>query len=250
MARAVLTAGLAIGASLALALPAQAHGARQPVTCNGTIGATTVGNVVVADGTSCVLTGTKVKGSVTVGVGAVLDMSDVTVYYDVTSNGARVTATDSSVGGSFTHTGGGQVRLTDTYVDCNVTISSDSAFSASGLAVGGKLTGTNVGSFDVSGSYVGKALLVDGAANGANLCGNWVRGNTSVLASGGAVLLGGSSGSCAGNTVGGGVAVDNNVAYIEIAGNTVRRNLSCTGNEPAPVVGTNTVSGTKLGQCA
>jgi hypothetical protein len=106
-----------------------------------------------------------------------------------------------------------------------------------------------VSRFDVTGSYVGGSLVANEAFSGSNLCGNWVSGSTKVLASGGAVLVGGSA-SCAGNDVRGSVVVQDNAAYVAIAGNTIRRNLDCTGNDPAPEVGTNTVRGTKIGQCA
>lgn len=251
MARAVLTAGLAAAASLAMALPAQAHGTRQ-VTCDGTIGAATVGGVVVADGTSCVLDGTKVKGAITVGAGAVLDMSNVKAYKSLTSTGSgRVTAAGSVVYGAVSSTGTGVVRLTDSRVYGDVTVTGETtSFSASGLGVGGDLTGGTVGRFDVSGSYVLGSLSANESFNGSNLCGNWVYGNTTVAASGGAVLLGGTA-NCAGNAVSGDVAVENNAAYIAIDGNKVDGDLNCTGNDPAPVVGTsNTVKGAKSGQCA
>lgn len=249
MARAVFTAGLAGVASLAMALPAQAHGTRQ-VTCNGTIGAVTVGSVVIADATACVLDGTTVKGEITVGVGAALDMSDVTAYRSVTSTSSgRVTAVDSTVYGSVSSTGTGIVRLTGSGVAGDVTVQGEStSFSASDVSVAGDIRGTTVSRFDVADSFVGGALAATEAFSGSNLCGNWVSGATKVTASGGAVLLGGAT-SCAGNTVRGSVVVENNAAYIAIAGNTIRRDLSCTGNDPAPEVGTNTVRGTKSGQC-
>lgn len=250
VASTVLTAGLAVGATIAMALPAQAHGTRQ-VTCDGTIGATTVGNVVVADGTACVLDGTKVKGGITVGAGAALDLSNVTVHRGVTSaSSGRVTAVDSVVYGSVSATGTGIVRLTDSGVAGDVTVQGEAtAFTATGTGVGGDLSGTTVSRFDVSGSYVVGSLTVTEAFSGGNLCGNKVFGNAKAVASGGAVLVGGSP-ACAGNEVRGSVVVADNAAYIAIAGNTVRRDLSCTGNDPAPEVGTNTVKGARLGQCA
>lgn len=250
VARTVLTAGLAVGATLAMALPATAHGTRQ-VTCDGTIGATTVASVVVADGTTCVLEGTKVKGGVTVGAGAALDMSDVTVYQSVTATrSGRVTATGSQVYGAVKATGAGVVRLTDTAVVGSVAVTGEAtSFSASQVAVGGNLSGTTVSRFDVSDSYVLGTIAATEAFNGGNLCGNWVYRDTRFEGSAGAILLGGSD-SCAGNEVRGDVAVNNNVAYIAIDGNVVKGDLSCAGNDPAPELGTNTVRGTRTDQCA
>jgi hypothetical protein len=131
-----------------------------------------------------------------------------------------------------------------------VTVQGDTTnFTASGGGVGGNLSGTTVSRFDVSGVYVGGSLAVNEAFSGGNLCGNRVYGNVKAVNSGGAVLVGGST-ACAGNEVRGSVVVDGNAAYVAIAGNTVRRDLSCTGNDPAPEVGTNTVKGARLGQCA
>ena len=250
VARAALTAGLAVGATLAMALPASAHGTRQ-VTCDGTIGAVTVGSVVVADGTACVLDGTTVKGGVTVGAGAALDMSDVRVYQGVTATrSGRVTAAGSQVGGAVNATGAGVVRLSDTAVVGSVAVTGEAtSFSASRVAVGGSVSGTSVSRFDVSGSYVLGSIVAKESFNGGNLCDNWVYRDARVDGSGGAILVGGSD-SCAGNDVVGDVGVSNNVAYIAIGGNAVKGDLSCDGNDPAPEVGTNTVRGARIGQCA
>lgn len=250
MARAVVTAGVAAAAALTMALPAQAHGTRQ-VTCNGTLGATTVGNVVVADGTACVLTGTKVKGEITIGAGAAADLNGVTVYKSVTATGSgRVTAVESLVRGGLSTTASGIVRLTDTAVLGDVSVQGDTtAFTAAGLGVGGDLSGNTVNRFDVSGSYVRGALTANEAFSGANLCDNTVFGDTVLTGGGGALLLGGTA-TCTGNIIRGDVAVDNNFAYIAIAGNTIRGDLTCDGNDPAPEVGANKVRGARAGQCA
>jgi len=248
IAGSVVTAGVAGAAALAMALPAQAHGARS-VTCDGTIGAQTVGDVVVADNAGCVLAGTTVRGTITVGAGAALDLSDVTVFNGVTAaSSGRVAAVNSVVVGSVTSTNSGQLQLTNTAVGGDVAVSGETNVTAVGVAVAGDVTGTAVNRFDVSSSYVLGSVVANEAFSGGNLCGNRVYGDTKVVGSGGAILLGGSA-SCAGNQVFGNVVVDNNVAFIAIAGNTVKRNLSCTGNDPAPEVGTNTVKGTKSGQC-
>lgn len=249
VARAIVTAGVAGAAVLVMALPANAHGTRS-VTCDGTIGAQTVDNVVVADNAGCVLTGTTVRGGITVGAGAALDLSDVTVGQGVTAaSSGRVSAVNTVVGGSVTSTNSGQIRLADSAVGGDVVVSGETNVTAIGLAVAGSVTGTSVNRFDLSGSYVLGSVLANEAFSGGNLCGNRVYGNAKVVGSGGAILLGGAA-SCAGNQVFGNLVVDNNVAYIAIAGNTVRHDLSCAGNDPAPEIGVNTVKGTKIGQCA
>src|SRR5688500_2647837 len=70
-------------------------------TCRGRIGATTVDNLRVPDGASCVLRGTVVKGTVNVGTRAKLNAENITVIGDVQSEGhRRVVVRSSRVDGS------------------------------------------------------------------------------------------------------------------------------------------------------
>ncbi|MCT2584281.1 hypothetical protein [Actinophytocola gossypii] len=250
LARAAVLAGAAAVASIAMALPAQAHGSHA-VTCDGTLGERVVrGGVVVADGTACVLDGTSVRGTVTVGAGASLELVDAKVYGGVTMSGSgRVNVTGSFVAGDVDSTGTGVVRLTDTLVVGDVDVREQTSFAANGLTAGGDVRGTTVNRFDVRDSAVLGSVSATESFSGGNLCGNVVFGDATFAGSGGAVLVGGAE-SCAGNQVGDDVVVRDNVAFTSIGGNTVRDDLSCTGNEPAPQVGTNTVKGDRIGQCA
>lgn len=72
-------------------------------TCRGTIGATTVDNLRVPDGATCILNGTKVKGTIKVETGAVLKAYDVRVIGNVQGEDAKkvVVRDNSYIGGSF-----------------------------------------------------------------------------------------------------------------------------------------------------
>jgi hypothetical protein len=70
--------------------------------CRGTIGATTVDNLLVPKGATCTLNGTKVKGTVKVANGARLYASGIRVVGNVQSEGFRVVVlkADSRIGGN------------------------------------------------------------------------------------------------------------------------------------------------------
>jgi hypothetical protein len=246
---AVIAAGISAAVALVVASPAQGQAAA-PTVCTGTLGAVTVSGVVVPDGAACVLDGTKVDGGITVGARAALQTSSVTVKRDVTlTNSGRLLATGTAVGGTVSSTATGLINFTDSVVASNVTVSQDTTFAATRLGVGGDLRGSQLNRLDLANSWVGGAVVADGAFAGSRFCGNLVGGNAEFLAGGAAIQIGGSS-SCAGSRVGGDVVVNDNQAEITIGGNTIYHNLSCAGNDPAPTGSGNDVRGSKLGQCA
>jgi len=105
-----LTAGLLTVSAFAAA-PAQAD----ERTCRGTIGSTTVDNLLVPQGATCTLDGTTVKGTITVKGDATLRAAHVRVVGNVQSeNAKRVVLRGSSVGGSVQHVQGARRRSTTT----------------------------------------------------------------------------------------------------------------------------------------
>ena len=69
--------------------------------CTGSVGARTLDNVKVPDGRSCNLTGTYVKGTISVGSRSTLNADEVRVMGNIQGeNSARIVVTDSRVGGS------------------------------------------------------------------------------------------------------------------------------------------------------
>ncbi len=92
-----MTIVLAIGLLLGSATTALAD----EYICRGTVGARTLDNVRVPDGSTCTLNGTTVKGTVKVETGATLVASEVRVVGNVQAeNAAKVVVRDSRVGGS------------------------------------------------------------------------------------------------------------------------------------------------------
>jgi hypothetical protein len=93
--------GLAVLAvSLAGAVTAGPASAEER-TCRGTIGAVTVDNLRVPQGATCILRGTRVKGTVKVGRRATLHATSLRVVGNVQAEGAaRVNVASSRIGGS------------------------------------------------------------------------------------------------------------------------------------------------------
>jgi hypothetical protein len=99
MSRRVLAIALASVLSLIMAAPAALAEER---VCRGTIGATTVDNLLVPQGAACTLNGTKVKGTVKVESRAKLYAESIRVIGNVQSEGFKVVSLreGSRVGGS------------------------------------------------------------------------------------------------------------------------------------------------------
>jgi hypothetical protein len=99
MLRGVLTVALASVFALAVAAPAALA---EETVCRGSIGATTVDNLLVPSGATCTLDGTKVEGTVKVERGAKLYAEGIRVIGNVQSEGFEVISlkSGSRVGGS------------------------------------------------------------------------------------------------------------------------------------------------------
>lgn len=120
----------AVAALVALAVAAPVALAEETV-CRGTIGATTVDNLLVPQGSSCTLQGTRVEGTIKVQRGATLSASGVRVKGNVQSEGFRnVTLSGSSVVGSVqlkNGLAGGLGRVLTTQVNGDVQYESNRA---------------------------------------------------------------------------------------------------------------------------
>lgn len=104
-----------------LALPATPAIAEERV-CRGTIRATTVDNLRVPDYASCVLLGTRVKGTVKVELQASLRAEDVVVIGNVQAENAKnVRVLDGSrIGGSVQVKQGGAATVSDSRVEGDI----------------------------------------------------------------------------------------------------------------------------------
>jgi hypothetical protein len=118
MRRASLIAGLLLAAGLGGAATAAA----EERTCRGTIGSTTVDNLRVPQGATCILKRTRVQGTVKVERGATLRATAIRVIGNVQAENHRrvVLRKRSRVGGSVQLVQGGSARLAGTRVTGDV----------------------------------------------------------------------------------------------------------------------------------
>jgi hypothetical protein len=113
-----MTTGLA-AAVLGGVAAAPAHAEER--TCRGTLGGVTVDNLRVPQGGTCVLRGTRVKGTVKVERGATLRASRIRVVGNVQAEGARiVNVSRSTIGGSIQIVQGGRSRVVGNRVNADV----------------------------------------------------------------------------------------------------------------------------------
>lgn len=95
-----IIAALLASVAAAFASPAQAEAEER--TCRGTLGRVTVDNLRVPASATCILNGTRVKGTVKVERGATLKASAIRVIGNVQAENAKhVAVRDSTIGGSL-----------------------------------------------------------------------------------------------------------------------------------------------------
>jgi len=125
------THGVLVATALAapILLLAAAPASAEERVCRGTIRATTVDNLRVPQYASCVLLGTRVKGTVKVEFNATLRAEDVVVIGNVQGENAKnVRVLDGSrVGGSVQVKQGGGANVSDSRVEGDIQYDSNSA---------------------------------------------------------------------------------------------------------------------------
>ncbi|MFD3454845.1 hypothetical protein ACFWVC_22050 [Streptomyces sp. NPDC058691] len=247
---------VASGGLVTIAAPAQAA---LTTTCVGEGGAVTVnGTLVVPAGASCTLTGTKVKGAVTIEAGADLVAKGVTFNSTVAvGDNAYLDITDSTVKGAVTEQGafgvhvqnteagggisavGGFLYSVDATVKGDVRASSGELY-ISGTTVSGAVSGDANLYTDVYDSTVGKTLTVKANTLGGVLCASEVEDDTVYQNNSDTLQLGGDGplSSCAQATyLGGDLAVTGNNANAVLDNTIVRGKLTASDNSPALQVG-------------
>jgi hypothetical protein len=154
-----LTTVAALAAGVAAALPATAQAEER--ACRGSIGARTLDNVRVPSGATCRLTGTYVKGTITVKRGATLVANGVRVVGNVQGENARnvVVQRKSRVGGSVQVKQGRRATVRGTRV------TGDIQYDANG------------GYLRANGNRVGGSIQVVGNSGGAEIFRNVINGN-------------------------------------------------------------------------
>lgn len=151
---------VAAAASPLLGLAATPAWAEERV-CRGTIRAATVDNLRVPEYASCVLLGTRVKGTITVGYGATLRAEDVIVIGNVQAENARIVRVleGSRIGGSVQIVQGGAATVSDSRIQGDI------------------LYDTNSSSLRVLRNVVGGSIQVFQNAGGVEIRRNTVDGN-------------------------------------------------------------------------
>lgn len=149
------------------------------------------------------------------------------------SNGQSCEFTDGAIVLGNVYQTGGNLTLTNATVLGNVEIWGGTYSLGPTLTVASKLEVENT----PSGS-------TQNAVCGVNVFGSlYFDGNASP------VEIGSSSGSCAGNTIGGDLEVNSNSAAVQVFNNSVRDYLTCSGNTSSITGGGNTAR-SKQGQCS
>jgi hypothetical protein len=162
MLRSLLARGfVAVMGMVGLGLAAPTPASAEDVSCDGTIGAVVVEGVVVPEGASCTLAGTRVRGSVTVLDDATLDASDVRVGGNVQADGAASIVIDGA-----------------SRVAGNVSVDDGGSAAVSGVRIGGNLVFTdNAGPVSADANLVVGSVQVDGNTGGVTITANRIGNN-------------------------------------------------------------------------
>lgn len=276
LSRSVVTLSAMALASAGLALGAGSASAALTTYCDGDAADVTVpGDLVVAKGDSCVLTGVTIDGQVRVQGGADLLVTDTTVadrvvvqadgYFDavratiggnvVSNGGYGVYLDDSSVSGAYQGKAadGAEPFLYsyDSSIDGRVSVAQGLVHLET-VTVGGKVTSENALYTDIINSTLSGDLTVSGNAEGAAVCASEVDGAVTATGNAGVQLgTGGGIIDCEdGNYFGSDVTVSDNTDGTDVSGNIVRGALTGEGNAPAPTGSDNRVRGEMGGQFA
>jgi hypothetical protein len=147
---------MALGVLLGLAPAALA----EETVCRGTIGSKTLDNVKVPQGATCILEGTKVKGTIKVNGNSVLKAFDVTVIGNVQGEEARkvIVRAGSFVGGSVQVVQGAAAKVLNSKVNGDILYDDQAAF----VAAKSSRVGGNVQAFQNTGGVTIQNNVIDG----------------------------------------------------------------------------------------
>ncbi|MDN5687265.1 MAG: hypothetical protein L0G94_11420 [Brachybacterium sp.] len=271
--RAVLALSAVALVSGGLTLSAGSASAALTTYCSGDAADVTVpGDLVVAEGGSCVLDGVTVEGTTQVRSGADLlvensAFGDVDVapngYFDATSSavdgnltsttGYGVYLDDSSVGGAYQGEGGTDAEpflySFDTSFAGTVDVTGGPVHLQA-AEIAGDVTTRGTPYTDILDSTLAGDLQVTGSPEGTAICESEVDGdaafreNEEVQIGHGLDLM-----TCSGtNYFGADVLIEDSTGAVDVTGNIVRGDLGGEGNDPAPTGGDNRVRGSSDGQ--
>ncbi|HEY8475166.1 MAG TPA: hypothetical protein VIL37_21455 [Natronosporangium sp.] len=243
----------------------------QVITCTSSLSDQTVtATLVVPSGQFCQLTNVEVNGRAEVQASADLFLEDSRIRGSLTVfENSFVQANESRVDGMTTLTDAFGLYSTSSRFDRLIDadggfIFSDDSTHWGGIrsengetivekgVVLGSVTTTGDRLTDLFDTAVFGPVSVNGAEYGSVVCHMGAALSVTIRNSGGVIQLGfaGPVTGCGFNLMGSLGVHDNIGANIQITGNLIAGNLSCTGNDPAPFGSSNLVGGSKSGQCA
>ena len=274
LSRSVLALSTVALASAGFALGAGPASAALTTYCSGEAADVTVpGDLVVAEGTSCVLDGVTVDGTTRVESDADLVVDDTTFHGDVdVAPDGYVDATATAVDGTLTSTSGYGIYLEDSVVSGALrsegpaeaepflysydTTFSDAVDVAHGVVhletaeIAGDLTTDDTVYTDIVDATLAGDLSITGSLEGTAICESEVdgdagfHGNQRVQIGTGMDLL-----DCSGmNYFGADVLIENSTGAVDVTGNIIRGELRGEGNDAAPTGAENRVRGGTGGQ--
>lgn len=225
-----LVLSLTVIVSAGLVTPVSARSAS--THCSDTLSNQTIaGDLLVPEGEYCELNNVTVLGDTRVGRRSTFAVYDSRIEGGVTGSDVElVLLQGASVGGRIRVAGGVSTLLENATVAGDVRIND---------IIDARVLQTNLAS----------DLVVRGGREVVLFCGSTVVGDARFTANTSWLGLGGGLETCTGNNVQGNLRVDHNLGGVTVANNTIKQNLLCAANDPAPEVDGNQVGGKARGQC-
>lgn len=235
--------------------------------------ATITGNVTVGRGADIYVSSSTVNGNVVAQRDAYVDVFDTAVNGSVRLNASfglymELSGAASTLTGNFMNNAAddGFVYLYDSDARSNVRISGGEAFigddpvgdttpgpdeEGRGSRITGDMITTDTLYTDIFNTVLYSDLSVSGSEQGSLLCTSEIDGHTSIAGNSEVVQVGADAPfeGCGFNVMSGDVDILDNTGDIQVAGNAIRGNLNCEGNDPAPMIGANRLRGVGTGQC-
>ena len=184
----IRTTGISAAATLAAIISMSTIAAAEEFVCNGTLGAVTKDNVRVPQSATCIMDGTRVKGTITVQRAATLRASRVVVIGNIQAENAKRVNVNrrSRIGGSIQVVQGGAAAISNSVIDGSIQLESNNR----PLSVIGNTVGADVQAFQNSGGVE----ISDNSIDGNLQC----KSNTPAPVGGGNTVQGNKEDQCAG----------------------------------------------------
>ncbi len=181
-----LVSASAIGLGLVFLFSAQAMA--EEFVCNGSLGAVTKDNVRVPQSGTCIMDGTKVKGTITVQRAATLRASRIVVIGNIQAENAKRVNVNrrSHIGGSVQVVQGNAASISNSFVDGSIQLESNKG----SLSVVNNEVGADIQAFQNSGGVE----ISDNTVNGNLQC----KANAPAPTGGGNIVQGNKEDQCSG----------------------------------------------------